>query len=215
MLINSVFDKYSVKEELLLKYGFIFDNNQYVYEKRLEAQDFNLRVIITNNSFDIKVFENNEEEYLPFYIKKNSGSFVSKIKEEVELIIKDILLNCFESTNIRNKILTYVKDKYQSDPEYPWKKDRLSATLKNPTSNKWFGLIMTIPYKYLKIEKEGKIDVLNIKNTPEKIMALIDHQHFFPAYHMNKKYWVTVLLDSQVDLEQVKALLDDSYQLVD
>lgn len=215
MLINSVFDKYSVKEELLLKYGFIFDNNQYVYEKRLEAQDFNLRVIITNNSFDIKVFENNEEEYLPFYIKKNSGSFVSKIKEEVELIIRDILLNCFESTNIRTKLITYVKDKYQSDPEYPWKKDPLSATLKNPTSNKWFGLIMTIPYKYLKIEKEGKIDVLNIKNTPEKIMALIDHQHFFPAYHMNKKYWVTVLLDSQVDLEQVKALLDDSYQLVD
>lgn len=215
MLINSIFDKYSVKEELLLKYGFIFDNNQYVYEKRLEAQDFNLRVIITNNSFDIKVFENNEEEYLPFYIKKNSGSFVSKIKEEVELIIRDILLNCFESTNIRTKLITYVKDKYQSDPEYPWKKDPLSATLKNPTSNKWFGLIMTIPYKYLKIEKEGKIDVLNIKNTPEKIMALIDHQHFFPAYHMNKKYWVTVLLDSQVDLEQVKALLDDSYQLVD
>lgn len=215
MLINSVFDKYSVKEELLLKYGFIFDNNQYVYEKRLEAQDFNLRVIITNNSFDIKVFENNEEEYLPFYIKKNSGSFVSKIKEEVELIIRDILLNCFESTNIRTKLITYVKDKYQSDPEYPWKKDPLSATLKNPTSNKWFGLIMTIPYNYLNIEKEGKIDVLNIKNTPEKIMALIDHQHFFPAYHMNKKYWVTVLLDSQVDLEQVKALLDDSYQLVD
>lgn len=215
MLINSVFDKYSVKEELLLKYGFIFDNNQYVYEKRLEAQDFNLRVIITNNSFDIKVFENNEEEYLPFYIKKNNGSFVSKIKDEVELIIRDILLNCFESTNIRTKLITYVKDKYQSDPEYPWKKDPLSATLKNPTSNKWFGLIMTIPYKYLKIEKEGKIDVLNIKNTPEKIMALIDHQHFFSAYHMNKKYWVTVLLDSQVDLEQVKALLDDSYQLVD
>lgn len=214
MKIDVIFDKYSVKEELLIRYGFMKKDNQYIYEKQLENRDFWIRLIIAEPIFDIKVFEINGEEYFPFYIKKTTGSYVAKLKEEVDLVIKDILLNCFESMDIRNKLLMYVKDKYQTDPVYPWKKDLLSATLKNPISNKWYGLMMTIPYKYLKIEKEGKIDILNIKNTPEKIASLIDNIHYFPAYHMNKKYWFSVLLDNSIDLEEVKKLIDESYQIV-
>lgn len=167
MKIDVIFDKYSVKEELLIRYGFMKKDNQYIYEKQLENRDFWIRLIIAEPIFDIKVFEINGEEYFPFYIKKTTGSYVAKLKEEVDLVIKDILLNCFESMDIRNKLLMYVKDKYQTDPVYPWKKDLLSATLKNPISNKWYGLMMTIPYKYLKIEKEGKIDILNKKYTRE------------------------------------------------
>ena len=73
---------------------------------------------------------------------------------------------------------------------------------------------MNIPYKYLKIEKEGKIDVLNVKNTPEKIKDLIDFKHYFPAYHMNKKYWISILLDSTIELSSVIELLDESYEIV-
>ncbi|WP_435056293.1 MmcQ/YjbR family DNA-binding protein, partial [Thomasclavelia cocleata] len=72
-------------------------------------------------------------------------------------------------------------------------------TLKTNETNKWYGLIMNIPYKSLKIEKEGKIDVLNVKNKPSKIEHLIDFKHYFPAYHMNKKYWISILLDSTID----------------
>lgn len=215
MKIDIIFDKYSVKEENLLKYGFIKIDDQYVYETKLENQDFWLRLTVAKPVFDIKVFENDGEEYLPFYIKKVTGSYVAKLKEEVSLIIKDVLAHCFESNNIKDKLLAYVEEKYQTKPEYPWKKDPSSATLKNPVSNKWYGLIMTIPYKYLKIEKDGEIAVLNIKNKPDKITALIDHLHYFPAYHMNKKYWLSVLLDSSVNLNEVKELIDESYYLVD
>lgn len=74
---------------------------------------------------------------------------------------------------------------------------------------------MNIPYKSLKIEKEGKIDVLNVKNKPAKIERLIDFKHYFPAYHMNKKYWISILLDSTIDLNSVMNLLDESYEIVD
>ena len=74
---------------------------------------------------------------------------------------------------------------------------------------------MNIPYKSLKIEKEGKIDVLNVKNKPSKIEHLIDFKHYFPAYHMNKKYWISILLDSTIDLNSVINLLDESYEIVD
>lgn len=31
---------------------------------------------------------------------------------------------------------------------------------------------------------------------------------------MNKKYWFSVLLDNSIDLEEVKKLIDESYQIV-
>lgn len=47
-----------------------------------------------------------------------------------------------------------------------------------------------------------------------KILTIVVHLHYFPAYHMNMKYWLTVLLDNYVNLEQVKILIDESYRLV-
>ncbi|MBU9877727.1 MAG: MmcQ/YjbR family DNA-binding protein [Thomasclavelia ramosa] len=90
----------------------------------------------------------------------------------------------------------------------------MSATLKILETKKWYGLIINIPYRCLNIDKEGKVDILNVKNTPEKINALIDHIHYFPAYHMNKKHWISILLDRTVQITQVEKLLDESYQLV-
>lgn len=53
-----------------------------------------------------------------------------------------------------------------------------------------------------------------MKNRPEKIRSLIDNNHYFSAYHMNKKYWITVLLDNILEIDQVKTFLDERYQLV-
>ena len=74
---------------------------------------------------------------------------------------------------------------------------------------------MSIPYKTLGLEKIGKIDVLNVKLNPDLIESLIDKKHFFPAYHMNKKYWITILLDSDMDMDLVKSLIDESFKLVE
>ena len=74
---------------------------------------------------------------------------------------------------------------------------------------------MSIPYKTLGLDKSGKIDVLNVKLNPELIQSLIDKKHFFPAYHMNKKYWITILLDSDTDVNLVKSLIDESFKLVE
>jgi len=55
----------------------------------------------------------------------------------------------------------------------------------------------------------------NVKLNPDLIENLIDKKHFFPAYHMNKKYWITILLDSDTDLNLVKSLIDESFKLVE
>lgn len=213
MKVENIFECYFINEEALINYGFTKIEEEYYLKKDLENNNFYVRFIITNNIFDVRVFDANDEEYLPFYIKNAIGSFNVKIKKEVEWLIKDVINNCFDFTSIKEELLLYIKQKYNTMPEYPWKKDPASATLKTQT-NKWYGLIMNIPYKYLKIEKEGKIDVLNVKNTPEKIKNLIDFKHYFPAYHMNKKYWISILLDRTIELSTVTKLLDESYEIV-
>ena len=62
------------------------------------------------------------------------------------------------------------------------------------------------------IDKEGKVDILNVKNTPEKINALIDHIHYFPAYHMNKKHWISVCLNRTVLDSEIFSLIVKSYE---
>ena len=56
---------------------------------------------------------------------------------------------------------------------------------------------------------------MNIKLPPAKVEQLVDRQHFYPAYHMNKKHWLTVMLQKDADISLVQELLAESYQLVE
>lgn len=71
-----------------------------------------------------------------------------------------------------------------------------------------------IPAKCLGLPSNSKIDILNVKLAPEKIVQLIDSAQYYAAYHMNKKYWMTILLNENTDLNMVYKLLDESYQAV-
>ena len=74
---------------------------------------------------------------------------------------------------------------------------------------------MTISYKSLGLMAKGTLDIVNIKLPPEKVLELIDSVHFYPAYHMNKKHWITIILDKEVDELLVQQLLAESYSLVE
>ena len=112
----------------------------------------------------------------------------------------------------RKLLLDYVKEKYRTIPEEPWE-DNNHATIKTPNSKKWYGIFMSVSYKTLGLDKSGKIDILNVKLNPELIESLIDKKHFFPAYHMNKKYWLSLPLDGTLSDQQLFDLLDTSFAL--
>ena len=55
---------------------------------------------------------------------------------------------------------------------------------------------------------------MNIKLAPSEIEDLIDHQRFFPVYHMNKKHWITIPFGFGTDTDEILRLTDKSYCLV-
>lgn len=62
-------------------------------------------------------------------------------------------------------------------------------------------------------EYEGK-ERLNLKCDPERADFLRRiHSSVVPAYHMNKQYWNSVILDSSIDEKDILDMIDHSYQL--
>lgn len=112
----------------------------------------------------------------------------------------------------RKEIAEYIYDSYGTEKESPWQDDPESVIFRHRLNRKWFALIMRIPKKRLGIPGEEEIDVMNVKSYPELIGSLRFSEGFFPAYHMNKTHWITVLLDV-VDEDKIKTLLDISYEL--
>ena len=215
MFYNEIFDKNIFNSKLAINYGFSKVGDYYILQSDIDMENFNVIVKIGKDSFEANVIELPfNEEYILFNVSDSKGKFVSKIRRNVNELIEDIVKNCFTSLDYRKLLLDYVREKYGTIPEEPWE-DNNHATIKTSNSKKWYGIFMSIPYKTLGLEKSGKIDVLNVKLNPELIESLIDKKHFFPAYHMNKKYWITILLDSDTDLNLVKSLIDESFKLVE
>ena len=215
MFYNEIFDKNIFNSKLAIKYGFSKIGDYYILQSDIDMENFNVIVKIGKDSFEVNVIELPfNEEYVLFNVLDSKGKFVSKIRKKVNELIEDIVKNCFTSLDYRKILLDYVKETYGTIPEEPWE-DNNHATIKTSNSKKWYGIFMSVSYKTLGLDKSGKIDILNVKLNPEVIESLIDKKHFFPAYHMNKKYWITILLDSDMDLDLVKSLIDESFNLVE
>jgi predicted DNA-binding protein (MmcQ/YjbR family) len=72
---------------------------------------------------------------------------------------------------------------------------------------------MDIPYNKVGIDSKEIVYVLNVKTPPEDVEDLIKNQGVLPAYHMNKKYWISILLDGSVSMKLIEKLIDKSFSL--
>ncbi len=113
----------------------------------------------------------------------------------------------------RQGVFDYVEREYGSFPEYLWENDVTSAVLRHGDNKKWYALIMNISKDRLGLADMHKADVLNVKCEPDAVGILHMTRGIFPAYHMNKRNWISILLDDSIDEALVLDLLDKSYEL--
>lgn len=106
----------------------------------------------------------------------------------------------------------YVLDIYGISAEYPFD-DSTTAVYRHADNRKWFAVVMDIPKSKLIPNYEGRADIVNLKCDPILATSLIGENAIFPAYHMNKTHWITILLDGCTDSEMIKWLLNISYDL--
>lgn len=113
----------------------------------------------------------------------------------------------------RNQALAYIEQAYGVTPEYLWR-DSQSAALRHHGDKKWFGaLLPDVAFAKLGVEREGAVDLLNVKCDPVILPSLTDGRGLFPGYHMNKQHWISIALDGSVPMEKIIWLIDASYAL--
>lgn len=114
----------------------------------------------------------------------------------------------------REEIYEYVKKQYGTVPEYLWKESPESAVLRHK-NGKWYAVLMQVEKSRLGLEGNTKVDILDVKCDADMVGLLTQTYGFLPGYHMNKKYWITMLLDGTVSEAKILDFLDMSYDLID
>ena len=114
----------------------------------------------------------------------------------------------------RERITEYLKETYDTDAEYLWESSPTSAAFRHKGSKKWYALAMNISKEKLGIKDSALTDILDIKCDPLMLGSLLMEDGFFPAYHMNKNSWITVILDDTVPDDKICFLIGLSYNSV-
>ena len=116
---------------------------------------------------------------------------------------------------VTQQVVQYIREIFDIGPDFPFE-DAQTAVFRNRRNKKWFGIIIPgLPKSRLGLESEERTNILNLKCDPLLHYAVVDHQRIFPAYHMNKTHWITVLLDGSVPLEELAPLIHESYDLIE
>ncbi len=112
----------------------------------------------------------------------------------------------------RTELKQFIMENYNAKADYPWLKYPNYEVFRHSSNQKWFALIMDVPKDKLGLHGSEPLNVVNFKCDPILVGSLRGEAGIFPAYHMNKEQWITVALDGSVSDEQIKMLLDMSYE---
>ena len=188
----------TLSREKLLAYGFHEREGRLWLERGL-SHGF---TVVFCADTDVLQAEIRDEEKLPYLL--------AEVREQTGRHAEQIISACVLQDN-REKLLAYAHARYGTSAEYLWEKHPSYGVLRN-AKGKWYAMFMRIPKRRLLIDEEGECEVVNLKAAAQE---LVDHQRIFPAYHMNKKHWISVRLDARWESGELEMLLENSHQLSD
>ena len=111
----------------------------------------------------------------------------------------------------RQAFLDYCLDTYGTAADYPFDEDFETAVLRHTGSRKWYALVMRISRRKVGIDSDEVVDVVNLKLPLEMFGSFGAADGVYPAYHMNKLHWISVLLPDAAD-DLVEFLVNASYE---
>lgn len=213
---SEIFLKHSPDSEKLKEYEFIQKSKLYIYEKEfivgfLAKISVSLKGGISGIVYDVE----NNDEYLPLRIENQEGAFVGKVREAYIKLLTDIREKCFcENFFVSaqgNRIAKLIREQYDDKPLFLWEDSPTTGVFKNPKSGKWYGIIMYIPRTKISERTDDWVEVINLKLDKDEIQKLLKKEGFYPAYHMNKKMWITITLDETLKDDEIMNYVEKSY----
>ena len=111
----------------------------------------------------------------------------------------------------KQEFLSYCLDTYGTSPDYPFDDLLETAVLRHRDNRKWYAIVMKVSRRKLGIDSDEVIDVVNLKLPTEMFGSFGAADGVYPAYHMNKLHWISVLLPDAAD-DVVQFLVNMSFE---
>ena len=107
--------------------------------------------------------------------------------------------------------LKYCLNTYSTSPDYPFDEDFETAVLRHLDNRKWYAIVMRVSRRKFGFDSDEVIDVVNLKLPTEMFGSFGAADGVYPAYHMNKLHWISVLLPDAPD-DIVQFLVNVSFE---
>ncbi|WP_156021210.1 MmcQ/YjbR family DNA-binding protein [Streptococcus ruminantium] len=212
---------YQIHLPSLLPFGFTFSDNRYTYREFFMDGQFEAVVEVDEaGQLSSLVWDcEMKEVYTAHQVTAPAGAFVHQVREGYQAILTRVVETCCIalpfSKDQTNRIAQLIKEQWGDLPDYPFAKLPSYGAFRHPNNNKWYALVSQIPRD--KLDGSGsqeEVEIVNLKVDAREIAELLSQSGIYPAYHMSKKSWVSVLLDGTVEDQTIFALLEKSRDLV-
>lgn len=109
------------------------------------------------------------------------------------------------------EFLEYCLTTYGTTPDYPFDDLLETAVFRHVDNRKWYAIVMRVSQRKFGLDSDEVIDVVNLKLPTEMFGSFSVADGVYPAYHMNKLHWISVLLPDAPD-DVVQFLANVSFE---
>ena len=99
----------------------------------------------------------------------------------------------------RERLFEYSYDSFSTTPDYPFSEDYETAVLRHSDSGRWYAIVMRVSRRKFGFDSDEVVDVVNLKLPTEMSGSFGEEDGVYPAYHMNKMHWISVILPDAPD----------------
>lgn len=211
-----IFKAYQFNSKKAKEYGFIENQGVWTHSSTILQGDFLMKITVEDSDLTFQVFDQETGELYPqVHMESMRGTFVGSVREACLEELFDIRKACFEVQEFlcpqTKRIMALVQEKYGNQLEYLWEKSPDTAVLRHEDNQKWYAILMRIPWDRLDKGREGLVEAVNFKH--DQVADLLSQNGIYPAFHMNKRYWISLPLDDTLTDEKVLELFERSWFL--
>ena len=203
----------------LVGYGFVFAGGAWEIALPFMDGDFTARIrVAPDGSVSGRVIDSADGlEYLPLRSESRTGPYVSRVREEYQALLSGIAEKCFTRrpfvSDQANRIAELVLREFGEKPDFPFSSESVKSAgvFRNAENKKWYGIVMNVPRNRLEGESSAEpADVMNVKHAEDDIPLIVASPGVYPAWHMQKKYWISLILDDTLSDARIMELVRES-----
>ena len=212
---SEIFSNYLIRRDRLLDYGFQPDGDLLIFKVPLPEDHFEI-TLVYDGMLEGRIMDLAAGEEYTNFRRVDATGYSAGIRQKYMDLLLDVREKCFRNQYFKaeqaRRICRFICEAYGRNPEFLWPKFPTYAVYRREDGGKWFALMGSLMHCKLDPASRDRADVeiINLKVDSERLPEILAQPGYYPAFHMNKKCWVSILLDGTLADEEIQMRIADS-----